>query len=123
MEALVEFLQRYHGRFQDAIHDDRTGFPQESFGFIDLKERVYLLHQGAFQQAIKRSNQREVCRELQRRGYLAVNEPDRLMYKKHIPQLAARVRFYAVRFALLEADLNEWRDTRDYGTTDLKTGT
>lgn len=122
MEALAEFLLRFRGYFQDANINNERGFVKESFGFIDLKENVFLLHKSAFQEAIKQSDVREVCRELKRRKLLVVNEPDRYMYKKQIPQIKSRPRFYAVRFSLLETDLRESWDGRDSGTILANTG-
>ena len=53
MEALADFLLRFRGRFQNANIDDEGGFIHESFGYIDLKENVFLLDRTAFQQAIR----------------------------------------------------------------------
>ena len=123
MEALTDFLLRFRGRFQNANIDDEGGFIQESFGYIDLKENVFLLNRTAFQQAIRQCDPREVCRELNRRKLLVTNEPDRYTYKKQIPQLNSRPRLYAVRFALLEADLREAWDAGDSGALTVDTGT
>ena len=123
MEALAEFLLRFRGRFQDANIDDEDRFVQEAFGFIDLRENVFLLYKTAFQQAIRQCDPREVCRELMRRKLLVTNEPDRYTYKKQIPQLKSRPRLYAVRFALLETDLREAWDAGDSGALTVDTGT
>lgn len=123
MEALTDFLLRFRWRFQNANLDDEGGFIQESFGYIDLKENVFLLNRTAFQQAIRQCDPREVCRELMRRKLLVTNEPDRYTYKKQIPQLNSRPRLYAVRFALLEADLREAWDAGDSGALTVDTGT
>jgi len=123
MEALTDFLLRFRWRFQNANLDDEGGFIQESFGYIDLKENVFLLNRTACQQAIRQCDPREVCRELMRRKLLVTNEPDRYTYKKQIPQLNSRPRLYAVRFALLEADLREAWDGGDSGALTVDTGT
>ncbi|MHC4070511.1 MAG: DUF927 domain-containing protein [Planctomycetota bacterium] len=56
MEALREFLLRYRGRFQDADINEESGFVQESFGYIDLKENLYLLNKTALHEAIRQSD-------------------------------------------------------------------
>jgi putative DNA primase/helicase len=122
MEALAEFLLRFRGRFQNANVNDESTFVQESFGYIDTKENIFLLHAAAFQDAIRQCAPREVCGELKRRKLLVTNEPDRNTYKKQIPQLKSRPRFYAVRFALLETDLREAWDDRDHGAFLAETG-
>ena len=76
----------------------------------------------AFAEATKGHDPKEVCHELLRRGYLVVNEAPRLTYKKLIPELNVRVRLYAIRFRLLEADPAEAWDSGDGGTTLPKTG-
>ena len=121
--ALTEFLLRYHGRFKTAVYDDKTTIINESFGYVDPKERWYLMTQEALSQATKGHDPKEVCKELLRRGYLVVNEGPRLTYRKFIPELNVRVRLYAIRFRLLEADPAGAWDSGDGGTTPVKTGT
>ena len=70
---------------------------KESFGFFDLKENLFLLTKSAFHEGVEQNDPREVCKELKRRNLLVTNEPGRYTYKKLIPQLKTRPRFYAVR--------------------------
>ncbi len=123
IEALTEFLLRFHGRFKSAVYDDRNAIINESFGYVDPKERWYLMTKEALLQATKGHDVGEVCKELFRRGYLVVNEAPRLTYRKHIPELNVRPRLYAIRFRLLEADPAGTWDNRDGGTNLSKTGT
>ena len=123
MDALAEFLLRFRGRFQSANFDDESGYVQESFGFFDIKENLFLLTKSAFQEGVKQNDPREVCKELKRRNLIVTNEPGRYTYKKLIPQLKTRPRFYAVRAALLEEDSRELMDERDSGTLLSNTGT
>ena len=116
IEALTEFLLRFHGRFKSAVYDEKYAIINESFGYVDPKERWYLMTKEALLQAIKGHDPREVCKDLLRRRYLVVNEAPRLTYKKLIPELDVRVRLYAIRFRLLEADCAATGDSRDGGT-------
>jgi putative DNA primase/helicase len=123
IEALTEFLLRYHSRFKSAILDDKTTIINESFGYVDTKEHWYLMTKEAFSQATKGHDPKQVCRELLRRGHLVVNEAPRFTYKKYISELNVRPRFYAIRFRMLEADTTDTWDHRDSGTTKTDTDT
>jgi len=102
--AVRDFILRHRSRFADA-YDAEGPLIRDRAGYIDRANRLYLFTTAAFAEACEGMDSREVVRTLRSQGWLATNEPSRGTVRRQIPAEGdQRIRFYAVRTAILEAD-------------------
>src|SRR3569623_415075 len=105
--AVQEFIQRHLGRFRPA-HDCAI-FVNDLAGYTERLPQggcIYMFTPEAFAEACGGHNSKDIAREIQKLGFLHVNEKDRYMYKCTVTVNgeSKRLRLYAVSDAILEFD-------------------
>lgn len=102
---LQNYLVRNHASFP-SIRDQnaRSGNVK---AFCNTSQNLYLLTDEQFAAAIGGGSVKDVLLELRRRNLLVIHEPGRLKIKQKIASAGDRwVRFYAIKSAILEAELD-----------------
>ncbi len=102
INVIKEFIVRHQSRFGDTENYKQSSQIRELVGYIDKNESMYLFTQSGFREACNGLNYKEVLDELRKKGFLYINEGDRLQCKWTISGLEGRPRFYAVKGKVLE---------------------
>jgi putative DNA primase/helicase len=108
VEAVREFILKHHesrfGNANSASHN-RTGI-QNQAGYMDRANELYLFSKDGFIEACGGHNITSVARELFKLG-LIIKDGRSFVSRHNIPGLPGRPRWYAIKTAILEDQINK----------------